>query len=119
MLGFVPQPNLRKNGRIIIKIGISLETDVALNFELEQMIEVIISKDAKRLTWSDASPLQLNLFNPVYEAAFNNLAKDFALYLDKKDTIQWWHRIAARQGYYLQGWRRDRVYHQLPHIHSV
>ncbi len=99
------QEKLRNN-----KIRFSLETDGALNFELEQTIEVIISKDAKRLTRSDASPLQLNLFNPVYEAEFNNLEKDFALYLDKKDTIQWWHRIAARQGYYLQGWRRDRVY---------
>ena len=92
------------------KIRFSLETDVALNFELEKTIEVNISKDAKRLTRSDASPLQLNLFNPVYEAEFNNLEKDFALYLDKKDAIQWWHRIAARQGYFLQGWRRDRVY---------
>ncbi len=92
------------------KIRFSLETDVELNFELEKMIEVNISKDAKRLTRSDASPVQLNLFNPVYEAEFNNLEKDFALYLDKKDAIQWWHRIAARQGYFLQGWRRDRVY---------
>ena len=83
------------------KIRFSLETDVALNFELEKTIEVIISKDAKRLTRSDASPVQLNLFNPVYEAEFNNLEKDFALYLDKKDAIQWWHRIAARQGYFL------------------
>ena len=92
------------------KIRFSLETDVALNFELKKIIEVNISKDAKRLTRSDASPVQLNLFNPVYEAEFNNLEKDFALYLDKKDTIQWWHRIAAKQGYFLQGWRRDRVY---------
>ena len=92
------------------KIRFSLETDVELNFELEKMIEVNISKDAERLTRSDASPVQLNLFNPVYEAEFNNLEKDFALYLDKKDAIQWWHRIAARQGYFLQGWRRDRVY---------
>ncbi|MCG9129833.1 DEAD/DEAH box helicase family protein [Candidatus Poribacteria bacterium] len=91
-------------------IRFSLETDVALNFELEKTIEVNISTDAKRLTRSDASPVQLNLFNPVYEAEFNNLEKDFALYLDKKDAIQWWHRIAARQGYFLQGWHRDRVY---------
>ncbi len=92
------------------KIRFSLETDVPLNFELEKTIEVNISKDAKRLTHSDASPVQLNLFNPVYEAEFNNLEKDFAIYLDKKGAIQWWHRIAARQGYFLQGWRRDRVY---------
>ena len=38
------------------KIRFSLETDVELNFELEKTIEVNISKDAKRLTRSDASP---------------------------------------------------------------
>ncbi len=92
------------------KIRFSLETDVALNFELEKTIEIYLTKNPKRLTRSDNSPVQLNLFDPVYEAEFNNLEKDFAIYLDKKDAIQWWHRIAARQGYFLQGWRRDRVY---------
>ncbi len=92
------------------KIRFSLETDVALNFELEKTIEVYLTKDPKRLTRSDNSPVQLNLFNPVYEAEFNNLEKDFTLYLDEKDAFKWWHRIAAKQGYYLQGWRRDRVY---------
>ncbi|RKU10052.1 restriction endonuclease subunit R [Candidatus Poribacteria bacterium] len=92
------------------KIRFSLETDVTLNFELEKTIEVYVTKNPKRLTRSDNSPVQLNLFDPVYEAEFNNLEMDFALYLDKKDAIQWWHRIAARQGYFLQGWRRDRVY---------
>ena len=92
------------------KIRFSLQTDVPLNYELEKTIDVYVTKDEKRLTRSDATAVQLNLFNPVYEAEFNNLEKDFALYLDKKDAIQWWHRIAARQGYYLQGWRRDRVY---------
>lgn len=91
-------------------IKFSLETDGALNFELEKMIEVNVTKNPKRLTRADNTPVQLNLFNPVYEAEFNNLEKDFALYPDKKEAIQWWHRIAARQGYYLQGWRRDRVY---------
>ncbi len=55
-------------------------------------------------------PLQLNLFEQVFEAEFNNLETDFSLYLDKQNAIQWWHRIAAKQGYFLQGWRRDRVF---------
>ena len=92
------------------KIRFNLKTDVALNYELEKTVEVYVPKDPKRLTREDNSPLQLNLFNPVYEAEFNNLEKDFALYLDEKDAFKWWHRIAARQGYFLQGWRRDRVY---------
>lgn len=92
------------------KIRFSLQTDVALNYELEKTIEISVPKEPKRLTREDNSPLQLNLFNPVYEAEFNNLEKDFALYLDEKDAFKWWHRIAAKQGYFLQGWRRDRVY---------
>lgn len=51
-----------------------------------------------------------HVFEQVFEAEFNKLETDFALYIDKQSAIQWWHRIAARQGYFLQGWRRDRVY---------
>ena len=92
------------------KIRFNLKTDVALNYELEKTIDVYVPKNPKLLTREDNSSLQLNLFNPVYEAEFNNLEKNFALYLDEKEAFKWWHRIAARQGYFLQGWRRDRVY---------
>lgn len=33
-------------------------------------------------------PLQQNLFEKVFEAEFNNLETDFALYLDKQNAIQ-------------------------------
>lgn len=92
------------------KIQFRLETDVALNYELEKTLEVNLSQGASPLTRRHGDALQLNLFEPVFEAEFNNLEKDFALYLDEKSAIQWWHRIAAKQGYFLQGWRRDRVY---------
>ena len=92
------------------QIRFSLETDVTLNYELEKTVEVSLTQGARPLTRSHGDALQLNLFNPVYEAEFNNLEKDFALYLDEKEAIQWWHRIAAKQGYFLQGWRRERVY---------
>ena len=35
---------------------------------------------------------------------------DVTLYLEKSNAIYWWHRVAARQDYYLQGWRRQQVY---------
>lgn len=92
------------------KIRFNLETDVALNYELETTLEVGVTQGARPLTRPHGDVLQLNLFDPVYEAEFNNLEKDFARYLDEKEAIQWWHRIAAKQGYFLQGWRRDRVY---------
>ncbi len=92
------------------KVRFNLQTDAALNYELEKTIEVIVSKEEKPLTRSHGTALQLNLFSPVFEGEFNNLEQDFALYLDEKGAIQWWHRIAAKQGYFLQGWRRERVY---------
>ena len=92
------------------KIRFNLETDVELNYKLEETLEVIVSKEDKPLTRSHGDELQLNLFESVFEGEFNNLEKDFVIYLDEKKTIQWWHRVAAKQGYSLQGWRRERVY---------
>lgn len=91
-------------------IEFSLQADGALNYELEKMITVSLSPEARPMMHSHGDPLEQNLFEQVYEAEFNNLETDFALYLDKQNAIQWWHRIAAKQGYFLQGWRRDRVY---------
>ena len=92
------------------KIRFNLETDVELNYKLEETLDVIVSKEDKPLTRSHGDELQLNLFEPVFEGEFNNLEKDFVIYLDEKKAIRWWHRVAAKQGYFLQGWRRERVY---------
>ena len=92
------------------QIRFNLETNVELNYKLEETLDVIVSKEDKRLTRSHGDELQLNLFEPVFEGEFNNLETDFVIYLDEKKTIQWWHRVAAKQGYFLQGWRRERVY---------
>ena len=92
------------------EIQFNLETDVALNYQLEKTIEISLTPEARPMIHPHGDPLQLNLFEQVFEAEFNNLETDFALYLDKQNAIQWWHRIAVKQGYFLQGWRRDRVY---------
>lgn len=92
------------------EIQFNLQTDAALNYQLEKTLIVSLTSEARPMTHLHGDPLQLNLFEQVFEAEFNNLETDFALYLDKQSAIQWWHRIAAKQGYFLQGWRRDRVY---------
>ena len=92
------------------KIQFNLQTDSALNYQLERTLVVSLTSEARQMTHPHGDPLQLNLFEQVFEAEFNKLETDFALYIDKQRAIQWWHRIAARQGYFLQGWRRDRVY---------
>ena len=92
------------------EIRFHLETDEQLNYELSKPFEVFVSSDARALQGEHGKPIQQSLFDPVYESNFNGLEKDFALYLDTNDAIYWWHRIAARQAYSLQGWRRHRVY---------
>ena len=56
--------------------------------------------------------VQLSLFEPVYNRHFNELERRFAFYLDEQKALQWWHRVAVRQrgDYYIQGWRRNRVW---------
>ncbi len=91
-------------------IRFHLETDEKLDYELNKSLEVFVSGKERSLQGKHAQPIQQSLFEPVYESNFNGLEKDFALYLDKSKAIYWWHKIAARQQYYLQGWRRQRVY---------
>ena len=91
-------------------IRFQLETDERLNHELGRSFEVFVAKEERILQGEHASPIQRSLFEPLFESGFNTLEKDFALYLEKTDALHWWHRVAARQDYYLQGWRRQRVY---------
>ena len=92
------------------EVRFQLETDERLNYELGRSFEVFASKEERTLQGEHASPIQRSLFEPLFESGFNSLEKDFALYLEKSNALYWWHRIAARQDYYLQGWRRQRVY---------
>ncbi len=89
------------------EVRFQLETDERLNYELGRSFEVFASKEERILQGEHASQIQRE---PLFESGFNGLEKDFALYLEKSNAIYWWHRIAARQDYYLQGWRRQRVY---------
>ena len=92
------------------EIRFHLETDTRLNYELNKSFEVFVSDPERSLQGEHGRPIQQSLFDPVYESGFNGLEKDFALYLDTNNAIYWWHRIAARQAYSLQGWRRQRIY---------
>ena len=44
----------------------------------------------------DHKPMQISLFEPVYERQFDTeLERNFARYLDEQKALQWWHRIAV------------------------
>ena len=65
------------------------------------------------LARNDHQPVQLSLFEPVYDSQFDSaLERNFARYLDEQKALQWWHRVAVRQrgDYYLRGWKQDRIW---------
>ncbi len=85
-----------------------------LNWELARTLEVTVSEDDKILRRKDGSELEKSLFEKVYQSGLNNLERDTAWYLDKAETVYWWHRIAVNQREYsLQGWQKQRVYPDL------
>jgi len=60
---------------------------------------------------SDGFLTERSLFAPVYRDDFNSDEAEFACYLDEQKALQWWHRNVAKTGnYFLQGWRKNRVY---------
>ena len=72
----------------------------------------ILVPDTDVLLQRYGQPVQLSLFEPVFDGDFNDLERRFAFYLDEQKAHQWWHRIAVRQRgeYYLRGWHRERVW---------
>ncbi|MDI6751502.1 MAG: DEAD/DEAH box helicase family protein [bacterium] len=69
-----------------------------------------IKTGAKSLVRDDNTPLQLSLFDSVPEEEFNDLEKSVAIYLDKQEKLLWWYRNLSRQDYYVQGWKKHRIY---------
>ena len=98
-----------ENGDISLRLVAS--TDSELNWELAKTLEVDVSDDDKPLRRKDGTPLQKSLFETVYQRDFNTLERDTAWYMDPREAVYWWHRIAVNQrSYSLQGWQRYRVY---------
>ena len=94
------------------EIRFDLETGQP-NYRMAGRYEIQVGPNDRPLIRRDYEPVQLTLFEPVFERQFDNdLEKNFAYYLDEQCALQWWHRVAARQQgeYYLQGWKRGRIY---------
>ncbi len=77
-------------------------------YELPSRIKV--KNNSKRLIRNDNTSLQRSLFEFVEEEKFNDTEKAVALYLDEQEKLLWWYRNISRQDYYLQGWKKNRVY---------
>lgn len=92
-------------------ISFHLKTNKKLNYEMKKLFEFFLAPDEDDVLVNEKHDLpQKNLFKPIFKHHFNGMEKDFALYLDSHETLEWWHRVAVKQDYSLQGWRKDLVY---------
>lgn len=98
-----------ERGEVIFRLVTS--NDKHLNWKLAETLEVELSEDEPLLKRKNGDPVEKSIFEKVFRRDFNELEKETAWYLDAKDCVHWWHRIAASQGSYgLQGWQKNRVY---------
>lgn len=82
-----------------------------LNWPVPHEIKARVSKNEKKLKrYFTGEDVQLSLFDPVFEKDFNGFEQDVAIYLDEAEAVHWWHRVAARREWGLQGWLRRKVY---------
>jgi type III restriction enzyme len=77
-------------------------------YELPPSISV--KKSSKKLIRDDHSEVQRSLFDYIPEEEFNQMEKSIAIYLDEQEKLLWWYRNLSRQDYYIQGWRKNKIY---------
>ncbi len=69
-----------------------------------------IKSDTKRLVRADNSQLEKSLFEEVPEEGINQMEKSVAICLDEQQKLLWWYRNLSRQDYYIQGWKKHKIY---------
>ncbi len=97
-----------------LSLRLAASKNKELNWALAKTLEIETSDEDRILNRKDGGPLEKSLFAKVYLRDFNDLEKNTAWYLDSRQSVYWWHRIAVNQrSYSLQGWQRQRVYPDL------
>ncbi len=64
----------------------------------------------KKANREDGNQFELDLFAFVAENDLNGLENKVATYLDKQERLFFWFRNRARHDYFVQGWKRGRIY---------
>lgn len=94
-----------KKGRIQFR----LRTD-GNNWEMPDHLLTREPEGSPHLTGKSGGPLERSLFSPIFRAEMNEDEQGVAVHLDGAATVEWWHRNVARENYFLQGWKRGRIY---------
>ena len=81
------------------------------SFPVKQFYKIPVDENDPTLQ-RYGKPVQLSLFEPIFDREFNDLERSFARYLDEHRALQWWYRVAVRQrgDYYLRGWKQERIW---------
>jgi type III restriction enzyme len=91
-------------------IQFRLRTD-AHNWQMPEHMWTELAENTPKLTRKTGDVVEKSLFAPAYQPDYNNDENDFACYLDEHQALIWWHRNVAKSGqYYVQGWRKSKVY---------
>lgn len=98
-----------KAGTIALRLTSS--NDPELNWQLHNTLEMLTGE--AELLRKSGRPLERSLFEKLPERDFNELEKNAALYLDENSCVYWWHRLAVKGSFSLQGWQRQNVYPDL------
>jgi type III restriction enzyme len=69
-----------------------------------------LKSDTKRLVRADNSQLERSLFEEVPEEGMNEVEKAVAICLDEQQKLLWWYRNLARRDYFIQGWKKNKIY---------
>lgn len=108
---------IRERDRLAESIFIKLIADKILWFFLifdkggyRLPSRIRIKNDTKRLVREDNSQLVKSLFEEVPEKGINSLEKSVAICLDEQQKMLWWYRNLSRQDYFIQGWKRNKIY---------
>lgn len=80
--------------------------DLGFN-RLPRQIEAPLGRQANR---EDGGQYLLNLFERTQEDELNGLENKVATYLDQQERLFFWYRNRSRKDYYVQGWKRGRIY---------
>ncbi|WP_206172720.1 DEAD/DEAH box helicase [Acidilutibacter cellobiosedens] len=69
-----------------------------------------VRNNVKKLTRDTGDPIEKSLFEYVPEEELNKLEQSVAVYIDKQQKLLWWYRNLSKQDYYIQGWKKSKIY---------
>jgi type III restriction enzyme len=72
--------------------------------------KMIVKSNVKKLTRDTGDPIEKSLFEYVPEEELNTLEQSVAVYIDKQQKLLWWYRNLSKQDYYIQGWKKSKIY---------